>query len=316
MQHTVLGKTGLEVSVMALGAGGKSRLGQSQGGSTADSIALVRRALDEGVTLLDTAAAYGTEEIVGAAIAGRRDAVVVSTKAAITVDPKSAELIGPDELIRRVEGSLRRLGIDCIDILHLHGVADSRYDYSRDVLLPALAQLREAGKIRFTDITEVFNAEPTHAMLDRATRDAAFDVVMVGFNLLNQTALRSVLPQARANGIGTLCMFAVRGPLGRLELANALVAKLVEQGEVDPADIDPQDSLGFLLDPGVAQTLSEAAYRYCRHTPGLDVVIAGTGKLAHLLDNVAAINGPPLPAGVTARLQHIFRNARSETGES
>ena len=315
MQYTILGRTGLNVSVMALGAGGKSRLGQTQGVSHADSVALVQRALDEGVTLLDTAAAYGTEEIIGEAIKGRRDEVVVSTKALITPAFGSSELIGADDLIGRVEGSLERLGIDCIDILQLHGVLDSQYEHSRDVLLPALHRLREAGKVRFTGITEHFNSEPTHAMLDRATRDGAFDVVMVGFNFINQTALASVLPQAKAKGVGTLCMFAVRGPLAWLDSANALVRKLVREGEVDAGEIDPDDPLGFLLRPGIAETLSEAAYRFCRHTARLDVVIAGTGKLPHLLDNLAAINGPPLPRDVAERLAGIFRNVRMETGE-
>ncbi|MCB1812851.1 MAG: aldo/keto reductase, partial [Candidatus Competibacteraceae bacterium] len=84
MQYTELGKTGLKVSVAGLGCGGSSRLGQSTGKSTADSVALVRAALDLGVNFIDTATAYGTEDIVGEAIrAVPRDTVVVSTKALI-----------------------------------------------------------------------------------------------------------------------------------------------------------------------------------------------------------------------------------------
>lgn len=315
MEHATLGRTGLDISVMALGAGGKSRLGQATGASRADSVALVQGSLDAGVTLLDTAAAYGTEEIIGEAIRGRRDEVVISTKAMIGVERGSENLIDADELTRRVEASLKRLDIECIDILHLHGVLVHQYDYCLKELLPALHRLRDAGKIRFTGITEHFSREPTHAMLDMATRNGAYDVVMVGFNLVNQTALATVLPQARLRGVGTMCMFAVRGPLARLATANALVQKLVDQGEVDPADIDPADALGFLLAPRVASTLSEAAYRFCRHTPGLDVIIAGTGKLAHVLANVEAINGPPLPPDTLDALTHIFRNARTESGE-
>lgn len=313
MQTTKLGRTGLEVSVMALGAGGKSRLGQKQGASVADSVALVKRALDEGVTLLDTASAYETEEIVGEAIAGRRDGLVISTKELIVSRFGQTDLIDAAELTQRVEASLKRLRIDCVDILHLHGVRPAQYGYAVEVLLPALRRLREAGKIRFTGITEHFVVDNTHNMLDAATRDGLFDVVMVGFNFVNQTALAKVLPQAKAKGVGTLCMYAVRGPLAWPETAKALVLKLVEAGEVDRADIDMDDPLGFLRD--VAPTLSEAAYRFCRHTPGLDVVIAGTGKQKHLIENIASINGPPLPRDVQERLTHIFRNAKSETGE-
>jgi L-galactose dehydrogenase len=315
MQYAILGRTGLEVSVMALGAGGKSRLGQAQGASRDDSVALVRLALERGVTLLDTAAVYGTEEIVGEAIGGRRAEVVVSTKEQITSAGAAQELIGGEELVRRVEGSLKRLGTDYVDILHLHGVRHDQYDHCIKELMPALEKLRDAGKIRFTGITEAFNSEPTHLMLDRATSDGSFDVVMVGFNFVNQTALANVLPQANANSIGTLCMYAVRGPLGQMEAATALVRDLVRRGEIDAADIDPERPLTFLLAPEVAQSLSEAAYRFCRHTPGLDSVIVGTGKQAHLIDNLAALDGPPLPQEVQRQLAHVFRNVRSETGE-
>lgn len=315
MRYVELGRTGLMVSVMALGGGGKSRLGQSQGATRGESVALVGLALDRGVTLLDTAAVYGTEEIIGEAIAGRRSEVVLSSKALIVAAPGLEDLIGGDELTRRVEGSLERLGTEHIDILHLHGVRPEQYNHCIDHLLPALQRLKREGKIGFTGVTENFNTDPTHDMLERATRDGSFDVVMVGFNFVNQTALTSVLPQARAKGIGTLCMFAVRGPLAWPDAANALVHKLIGLGEIDAADVDRNDPLGFLLDTKVAATLTDAAYRFCRDTSGIDVVIAGTGKQKHLLDNLASMEGPPLPDDVLQRLTHIFRNVLTETGE-
>src|SRR5688572_9368809 len=84
MQYTILGKTGLKVSVAGLGCGGNSRIGQGAGLSEAQSVALVREALDLGVNLIDTASIYGTEGIVGKAIKGRaRESVVISTKSHI-----------------------------------------------------------------------------------------------------------------------------------------------------------------------------------------------------------------------------------------
>jgi aryl-alcohol dehydrogenase-like predicted oxidoreductase len=154
MQTGRLGRTGLTVSVAALGAGGKNRLGQSRGATPESSIALVQSALDAGVTLLDTAAVYGTEELVGAAIKGRRDEVIVSTKGLIAEDLSSPVLIDAAEFVRRVDGCLSRLDIETIDILHLHGVTAEQYEHSCSEMLPALVRLREAGKIRFTGITE------------------------------------------------------------------------------------------------------------------------------------------------------------------
>ncbi len=81
METRILGGTGLEVTVMGIGAGGPSRIGQSAGKSDAESIAIVREALDAGITFIDTAEAYGTEAIVGEAVQGRdRGSYVVSTK--------------------------------------------------------------------------------------------------------------------------------------------------------------------------------------------------------------------------------------------
>lgn len=314
METIALGRTGLVVSVASLGAGGNRRLGQSQGATRESSIALVRAALDEGVTLLDTAAIYGTEEIVGAAMKGRRDEVVVSTKVLITAEPTSNALVDAGELVRRVDDCLARLDIETIDILHLHGVTLDQYDYSCEELLPALLRLREQGKIRFTGITERFYVDTRHEMLARAVADAVFDVIMVGFNLVNQTA-RPILEQAKLAGIGTLCMYAVRGPLAKLDTANQLVRLAIERGEVDESAVDTANPLGFLVDAGVAGSLSEAAYRFCRHTRGVDVVMTGTSNVEHLKQNLRAIQMPPLPPAVVERLHSIFANVVSQTGE-
>lgn len=315
MQTVRLGRTGLIVSAAGLGSGGTRRLGQAQGATRERSIALVRQALDAGVTLLDTAPIYGTEEIIGAAIKGRRDEVVISTKVLATEDSRSSTPIDTVELERRVDESLARLGIEIIDILHLHGVTADQYDYSCRVLLPALLHMREKGKIRFTGVTERFYSDPRHEMLARAVRDAAFDVIMVGYNFVNQTAASTVLPEAKRRDIGTLCMYAVRGPLAKLETANALVHKVIATGEVDPSTVDVENPLGFLLERGVASTLTEAAYRFCRHTPGVDVVMTGTGSVEHLQENLRAIQMPALPEPVRARLFEMFRNVVSETTE-
>lgn len=315
MQTVTLGRTGLDVTVAALGAGGKSRLGQSQGASFDHSVRLVQAAIDAGVTLIDTARIYGTEEIVGAAIRGRRDGLVVSTKVPVNGDLQGKEAAAAAMFVGRVEDCLKRLGTDRIDILHVHGVLPGQYAHARDVLLPAIHRLREQGKVRFAGITENFVGDSRHDMLRQACAEAHFDVIMVGYNFVNQSAAQTVLPLAAKNGIGTLCMFAVRGPLARLESANALVEKLIGTGEVDPAAVDRADPLGFLVGQGVAATVGEAAYRFCRHSPGIDVVITGTGSEHHLRQNLAAIDGPPLPPGVTERLAEMFGGVADETGE-
>lgn len=317
MEQVVLGRTGLSVGVVGLGCGGKSRLGQSQGASFDESVRVVQAAIDRGITLIDTASLYETEEIVGAAIAGRRDELVLSTKVRVTkegADPEATdptELIDAAELRRRVDQSLAKLRTGHVEILHLHGVTEGQYDYCVEALVPALQDLRRAGKLRFIGLTERFSSETTHVTLARAMTDDCWDVALVGLNFVNQTALEAVLPRAAAQGVGTVGMFAVRGALATPARLSALIRELVATGEIDPAKLDPGFGLDFLLAPGVSASLTDAAYRWCRHAPGIDVVLTGTGSIAHLDENIASITAGPLPPAATARLASIFGAVRS-----
>src|SRR3990172_244027 len=211
MEYTILGRTGLKVSVAGLGCGGPSRLGQRANKSEKESIALVRQALDTGVNLLDTAEVYGTEEIVGKALEGvPRAQVVISTKKAFPLrDPKDP--VG--ELKKSLEQSLRRLKTDYIDIYHVHGVEPQEYPYVSDNLVADLLRLKEQGKIRFMGVTEAFIEDTKHQMLQRALEDRWWDVVMVGFNILNQSARAAVLSKTLERNTGVLVMFAVRKAL-------------------------------------------------------------------------------------------------------
>jgi aryl-alcohol dehydrogenase-like predicted oxidoreductase len=312
MQFIRLGRTGLDVSVAGLGCGGHSRLGLGTGHDHAHARRVVDAALDLGINFIDTARAYGTERVVGEAIRGRRDRIVLSTKAA---PGWGDELLTAEGLRASLEESLTRLGTDYVDILHLHGVLPDQYAYCVNELLPELDALRSAGKIRFLGITERFANDTQHEMLGHALQDDHFDVMMVGFNLLNPSARRTVFPRTRESGVGTLVMFAVRRALTTPERVREAVAGLVSAGAVDRNRIDPDNPLGFVTDgPGVT-SLVQAAYRFCRHEPGAEVILTGTGNIDHLRENVASILAPPLPAEMRDRLEAIFGAVDSVSGD-
>lgn len=285
MEQRTLGRTGLQVGVMGLGCGGHSRLGLATGGDEQNAIAVVQRALDLGVNFIDTAEAYGTETAVGKALNNTpREQVVLSTK----VGPRGKEgLRTAGALSQRVEGCLQRLGTNYVDVLHLHGVAAGDYEYCQGELVPALHALRAAGKIRFLGITEAFGSDPGHVMLGRAVSDDCWDVMMVGFSLLNQSARERVLALTRAKNIGVLDMFAVRRALAQPSALREMVADLAQQGHLDGRAFDPDDPLGFLLEENVAESIPDAAYRFCRDEPGVHVVLVGTGNVSHLLGPLA-----------------------------
>ena len=311
MDSITLGRSGLRASVLGLGGGGHSRLGQRTGAAEEESVALVRRALALGVTFIDTAEAYGTEAIIGTALRDvRREDVVLSTKKSMRAEGR---LITAAELTRGLDASLTRLGTDYVDIYHLHGVHADQYDHAVAELVPALLRLREAGKIRLLGITESFASDPGHSMLSRAVRDTYWDVVMVGFNILNQSARERVLAETRRRGTGVLCMFAVRDALSRPEKLRETVDELVQQGLIDPDLVNLQNPLDFVAQ--AAESLPDAAYRFCRAEPGMHVVLSGTGNIGHLEQNVASILRPPLPESVRACLIELFARVDTVSGQ-
>jgi len=312
MRYTTLGRTGLEVSVVGLGCGGPSRLGQRSGKSERDSIALVKRAMELGVNFLDTAESYGTETIVGKAIHGAvRDELVISTKKTLP-DLQDEDAAG--ELRRGLEESLHRLDTDYVDIYHLHGVGPDRYDNAANFLAPSLVRLKEEGKIRAIGITEEFPEDPGHGMLERATRDPYWDVVMVGFNMLNPSARHRVFPQTLARRIGTLIMFAVRRALSRPSHLEKLLDEMARTGVLGVGTREARAALSDLTEGRSAGTLIDAAYRFCVHEPGVDVVLMGTGEREHLEANIESALKPPLPAEILGKLEAVFGDVDSVTG--
>jgi aryl-alcohol dehydrogenase-like predicted oxidoreductase len=193
-------------------------------------------------------------------------------------------------------------------------VRDDDYDYAVQEALPVLQQMQKDGKIRWLGITENFSAETRHDMLTRAVQDNYFDVMMVGFNLLNQSARDLVFPQTIAKDIGVLIMFAVRRTLSDPEKLRETMQQLVDEGLVDRDSFDADDPLGFLVYEGGASSLTEAAYRYCRYEPGAHVVLSGTGNVDHLIENAKALLQPPLPAHDVARINKIFARVDTVSG--
>jgi aryl-alcohol dehydrogenase-like predicted oxidoreductase len=312
MQRVKLGRTGLNVSAVGLGCGGHSRLGMASGGDEAHASRIVAAALDLGLDFIDTARAYGTETAVGNAIRGRRDRVVISTKA---LPGGAAGLMSAAELRDSLELSLQRLGTDYVDVFHLHGVLVEQYDHCVDVLLPELVRAQEAGKVRFIGITERFGVDTRHTMLARALPDDHFDVIMVGHNLINPSARHCVFPLTRKHDVGTLIMFAVRRALTNADNVRAVVDQLIDAGAVDAHTVERRDPLAFVTSSPGVKSLVEAAYRFCRHEPGADVILTGTGSVEHLCENVDAILAPPLPDDISARLGEIFGRVDSVSGD-
>lgn len=318
MENIVLGRTGLTASRTGLGSGGHSRLGQGYGSSHGSSVDVVRAATDMGINFIDTAKVYGTEAIVGEAISGKRDKVILSSKGQIVEaghSPLGTDYISAASLLTSLESSLKNLKTDYLDIYHLHGVLAHQYETCVDRLLPVLKDAQLAGKIRFIGITERFIHDPAHEMLQTALSDNHWDVVMVGFNMINPSARNTVFPLTQKHNVGVLNMFAVRNALGTPQNMLTLLEQLKNEGHIALDMSDGKALIEELMEATQSKSLTEAAYRFCCHEPGNQVILTGTGKVEHLRSNLGAISGPKLPKELLDRLETCFGHVSTVSGD-
>jgi L-galactose dehydrogenase len=312
MQTTVLGRTGLRVTIAGLGCGGFSRIGIGQYGVD-HAAGIVRAAYDAGVNFFDTSQSYGTETAVGRGLAELpRDSYVISTKFPYS---RQGRLQGPQALQQAIDDSLRALKTDYIDVYHIHAVTAADYPWVRDMLVPEMLRAKQAGKIRFLGATERFAADTSHEMLKLALPENLFDVIMTGYNLLNPSARKVVLPLAIKNNVGVLCMFAVRSALSNPAQLKIDLERILAAGQAGEGLTDDESILDFLLESDIAASLVEAAYRFCRHTPGITVTLTGTGNVDHLHENLRSIEKPPLPDSVLDRLAALFGGVDCVSGQ-
>jgi len=310
MDTVTLGRTGLVTTAAGLGCGGFSRIGIGKGLDHAASV--VRAAYEAGVRFFDTAHAYGTEEAVGLGLQGiPRDSYILSTKYMYR-----GENIYPAGRLREdLEDSLRKLKTGYVDVCHIHALRAEDIAWAQENLLPVLLEEKQKGKIRFLAVSEHFNSDTSHRMLRAALPLGLFDVIMVGYNILNPSAAETVLPLAVEQDLGVLCMFAVRQALHDKGALVKTIEKILERGQGGEGLTADEGILDFLTDSGIASNLTEAAYRFCRHTKGISVTLTGTGNEEHLRENLRSLEKPPLPDSVLVKLYALFGNVDCVSGQ-
>ena len=305
MQTVRLGSQGLVTSRQGLGCMGMSEFYGP--GDDAESAATIHRALDLGVTLLDTADIYGphtNEELVGRAVAGRRDEVVLATKFGIVRDPADPSYRGqngtPGYARQACEASLQRLGTDRIDLYYLHRV-DPHTPIEETV--GGMAELVAAGKVRYLGLSEA-----SAQTIRRAHAVHPITAVQTEYSLWARQVETTVLPTLRELGIGLVPY----SPLGR----GFLTGTVRSAGDLGPGDFrrsQPRfaaENLEHNLEILAAAervaarhgaTPAQVALAWV-HAQGEDLVpIPGTKRRTWLEQNIAALD-LTLTAGDLAEL--------------
>lgn len=311
MQYTQLGKRGPKVSTIGFGAWA---IGGMNWGETDDEVSrlALHEALDQGVTLIDTADVYGfghSEDLIAGVLKERgKGDVIIATKAGndfYHADEKDDQGYGAirqsydkDYLIFAAEQSLRRLGVDALDILQLHSPDLEKLE--RDEPWSALETLKRQGKILHAGLSiQSFKETEQAHLLDRH-RDL-LDCIQVRYNLLERQAEEVLFPKAIEHGVGVI----VRIPL----LFGLLTGKLTREskfGEDDhrrmnlsaeklDAHLAEVESMRFLFEQHPDQTMAQVSLRFCITHPAGQTAIPGAKTPQQVVENCAASALGPLP---------------------
>jgi L-galactose dehydrogenase/L-glyceraldehyde 3-phosphate reductase len=320
MQLRTFGRTGMQLSVLGFGCGAVG--GIMVRGDPADQQRTVARAIAAGVNYFDTAVQYGdgeSERNLGRVLQNLKPAnVVVGTKVRL---PEADFGRIADAVTKSLEGSLARLRLDRVDILHLHNPITAQGNGAAlgvrqvlDEVVPAFERLRRQGKIRFLGITAVGDTAALRQVVD----SNAFDSAQVVYNMLNPSAAETLpanypaqdygrlFEHTRAAGVGVvgirvLAGGALSGSAERHPIASPPPEPIGSAMRYD-ADIDRARRLLPLVREGFAGSLTEAATRFAISHPAMGTILVGMATPQQFDDALAAVEKGPLPQAALDRL--------------
>ena len=311
MEQRELGRSGLRCSVISLGTWAFNA--QVYGPVAVDeATATVRRALDEGITLFDTAPLYGNrekdgvaEQILGQALGTDREQVLISSKFGRRPTADNRPEFNGSSAIASVEASLQRLGTDRIDLLFFHSPFGP--EEIEDDVWTALDNLRTAGKVRAIGHS-ISKFEDTASMATTWAQERRIDVIQVVLSLLNRQT-QGLIDQLAPLGIGVLA---------RESLANGFLSGTVTADTVFPegtlnarysreevaARVAQVERLAFLVG-GAIQTMPQAALRWVLDQEGVSCVLTGARTPDEVSDCAAAARAPAYEAQYLARARQL-----------
>lgn len=309
MKYRTLGKTGLRVSVVGLGT--MVHAGHFGPMKDSESLSAIAAALELGVNFIDTSDAYGagySETLLGRALKGKRDKVIIATKGGnVMVGPDRGKRIFEPQYISRVmDESLQRLQTDYIDLYQLHNPTKDVIEHGE--VWHVLERAKEAGKIRHYGVS-INSMEEGSA----AVKDARAETIQVEYNLLTQEPAEAFFPAAQQADIGIIARVPLkRGILtGKLQQSDEQrfqgedVRARSFKGEAFAKELAKAEQLRFLVH-GPVKSLGQAAIAFCIAHPAVDVVIPGARNAEQMRENAAAAE-IEIPATDLAKVADLWR---------
>ena len=313
MQYRPLGRTGVQVSPLCLGA---MMFGPWGNEDEADSVRIIHRALDAGINFVDTADVYSggvSEEIVGKALKDRRDDVVLATKFFMPMSKDDPNRRGGSRrwIVREVENSLRRLGTDHIDLYQVHRPSQ---DTDVSETLGALTDLVRQGKIRYIGSSSYSGSQIVEAQwTSRERRLERFVTEQPPYSILVRGIEEDVLPTVRRHGMGTLTYSPLAGGWlsGRYRKdassgpasAARPPARFDMSSPANQRKLDAVEQLALLAEQA-GLPLIELAVAFVINHPGVTSAIIGPRTMEQL-DAFLPAAGVTLPADVLDRIDEI-----------
>src|ERR1700686_3727879 len=320
MEIRVFGRTGMQLSVLGFGCGAVG--GLMVRGDPLDQERTIARAIDVGVNYFDTAVQYGngeSEKNLGRVLQRLKPAnVFVGTKVRL---PESDYGRIADAITISLEGSLARLGLDRVDIFHLHnsitetgGGPALSVRQVLDEVVPAFERLRQQGKIRFLGMTAVGDTAALNQVIDART----FDSAQVVYNMLNPSAAVPLPANYPAQNYGRLFDHTQAAGVGVVGIRVLAGGALSGSSERHPIASPPPEPIGSavnydddvvrarrlmpLVKEGFAASLTEAATRFAISHPAMGTILVGMATPQQFEDALAAVQKGPLPPAALDRL--------------
>ncbi len=312
MQYRDLGKTGIRVSTIGFGAWAIGGASEASGtplgwGRTSDdeSLAAIRRARDLGVNFFDTSDSYGfgrSESLLGIVLSRHRRDVVIATK--VGVARSSAGTLKKDfsreHILHAVDGSLKRLRTDYIDLYQLHN--PTMEDLRREEIQETMDRLQELGKIRFWGVS-IFNPDEGIEIINKNWGYA----LQVLYNILNQAPASELFPLAKARGYGIIARVPLASGLltGKYRQDSVFRSDDIRQNFLTPKRLEEAmarvDEVRSIVG-GAERSMTEASLRFVLAHDAVSTTIPGAKTVRHVEGNVAAAEGA-LPPDVIEKLR-------------